>query len=85
MFFYYLIVTLSPAEAPAGYPYKNSNNRKEKKKEARGGRWEKGKGGSLSSLFLLPIVPRSRSFFFSPASPHHKEASAEERIIVRYS
>ena len=38
--------------------------------------------GSLSSLFPLPIVPRMLSFSFSPASPQHKEASAEERASV---
>ena len=32
-----LVKALSSAEAPAGYPNKNSNNRK----IARGGRWEK--------------------------------------------
>ena len=46
------------------------------------GRWEEGNGGSLSSLFPLPIVPRALSFSFSPASPQHKEASAEERVWV---
>ena len=59
--------------------------KKKKKKNGRGGRWEEEKGGSLSSFFLLPIVPRALSFFSSPASPQHKEASAEERVIVRYS
>ena len=68
--------TLSSAEAPAGYPHQNINDRKNRK---RGGRWEEGNGGSLSSLFPLPIVPRALSFSFSPASPQHKEASAEER------
>ena len=35
--------------------------------------------GSLSSLFSLPIVSRALSNSFSPASPQHQEASAEER------
>ena len=37
--------------------------------------------GSLSSLFPLLIVPRAFSFFFSPASPQHKEVSEEEREV----
>ena len=57
--------TLSSAEAPAGYPHQNINNRKNRK---RGGRWEEGNGGSLSSLFPLPIVPRAL-FFFLPSLP----------------
>ena len=61
--------SLSSAEAPAGYPYKNSNNRK--KQKARGARWEEGKD-----------VVRALSFSLSPASPQHKEASAEERELV---
>ena len=28
------------------------------------------------------IVPRALSFSFSPASPQHKETSAEERAVV---
>ena len=31
---------------------------------------------------FLPIVPRALSFSFPPASPQHKEASAEERVIM---
>ena len=37
----------------------------------RGGRWEEGKD-----------VVRALSFSFFPASPQHKEASAEERELV---
>ena len=37
---------------------------------------------SLSSLFPLPIVPRALSFSFSPVSPQHKKASAEERGVT---
>ena len=33
-------------------------------------------------LFSLPVVPRALSFSLSPASPQHKEASAEERVSV---
>ena len=42
-------------------------------------RLQLGGGKGLSSFFPLPIVPRALSFSFSPASPQHKEASAEER------
>ena len=62
-------VPLSSAEAPAGYLY------------TRGGRWEEGKR-RLSSLFFLPIVPRVPTFSFSPASPQHKVAFAEETVSV---
>ena len=48
----------------------------------RGGRWEEGKGRSLSSLCPLPVQPRALSFSFSPASPQHKEASAEGSALV---
>ena len=41
----------------------------------------RGKGGRAFLLFCpLPIVLRAPSFFFSPASPQHKEDSAEERV-----
>ena len=50
---------LSSAEAPAGYPYKKSNDQKNGKRA----RYR---------------APRALFFFF-PASPQHKEASAEER------
>ena len=49
-------MALSSAEAPLGIPIKIAIIEKQK---ARGGRWEDGKGGSLSSLFPIPIVPRS--------------------------
>ena len=69
---------LSSAEAPAGYPNKNSNN--EKIESARGTR-EEGKGGKTPVFSLpLPIVPPALSFSFSPASLRHKKASAEERV-----
>ena len=70
-------VALSSAEAPAGYPFKNITIIK----EIVSTRGTMGRG-SLSSLFPLPIVPRMLSFSFSPASPQHKEASAEERASV---
>ena len=63
-----ITASLSPAEAPARYPYKNSNNRKIESARGtmgRGKRW-----GGLSSFFPLPIVPRALSFF-SPQPPHN--------------
>ena len=56
--------------------YENSNNQKNRKRVVDDGKREK--AGSLSS----PIVPRALSFYFSPASPQHKEASAQERVIM---
>ena len=58
--------TLSCAEAPAGYPYKNSDNRKNRKRAGD------------------DCFPRAL-FFFSPASPQHKEASAKERAPSKNS
>ena len=58
---------LSSAEVPAGYPHQNKIN--EKIERAPG------------TIPTLPIVPRALSFSFSPASPQHKEASAEERGV----
>ena len=57
---------LSSAKVPAGYPHQNKII--EKIESARG---TMGRG-------KLPIVPRALSCSFSPASPQHKEASAEE-------
>ena len=74
-----ITASLSSAEAPARYPYKNSNNRK---KKARGGRWEEGKGGEASLLsFPFPSRP-ARFLFFSPAFSQHKEDSAEETVTA---
>ena len=56
--------SLSSAEAPAGYPNKNSNTYK--KEKARGGRWEEGKGGS--GLSPSHRAPRA-VFFFLPSLP----------------
>ena len=71
---------LGAPEAPAGYPYKiaiiEKNNRK---RAGDDGKREKAGAWGLSSLFPLPIVPLELSFSFSPASPQHREASAEER------
>ena len=60
--------------------YENSNNQKNRKRVVDDGKREK--AGSLSSLFPLPIVPHALSFYFSPASPQHKGASAQERVIM---
>ena len=46
--------TLSSAEAPAGYPYKNSNNRKNRKRSGDDGKREK-----VCSLFLSPQPPHN--------------------------
>ena len=73
--------SLSSAEAPAGYPYKNSNNRKNRKRAGDDGTGEKAGAWGLSFLFPLPIVPRALSFSFSSPSPLHKEASVEERDL----
>ena len=54
---------LSSAEAPAGYPYKNSNNRKTRKRAEDDGKMEK-VGASLLS-FPFPSCP-ARSLFLSP-------------------
>ena len=62
-----LCASLSSAEAPAGYPNKNSNNKKNRK---RVGTKERGKR------------PARYFFFFLPASMRHKEGSAEERVGV---
>ena len=47
------LLPLSSVEAPAEYPYKNSNNRK-KKEKARGVRWN---GCALSFPFLQAFPP----------------------------
>ena len=52
---------LSSAEAPAGYPNKNSNN--EKIESARGTR-EEGKGGKTPVFSLSPSHRAPRAFFF---------------------
>ena len=65
-----------PQRNPLGIPIK-IGVLEGKKHDARGGLWEKGKGGNKVSLplFTLPIVSRALSFFLSPASLGHKEAS----------
>ena len=63
-----ITASLSPAEAPARYSYKNSNNRKIESARGTMGRGKRREG--LSSFFPLPIVPRALSFF-SPQSHHN--------------
>ena len=53
------LLPLSSEEAPAGYPYKNSNNRNEKKEKARGGRQN---GCALSFSFLTSLSTTQRGF-----------------------
>ena len=65
---------LFSAEAPVGYPNKNSNFRKVE--SARG---TVGRGKTSLLLFPLPIVPRALSFSLSPASLRYKEAPDEAR------
>ena len=70
---------LSSAEAPAGYPNKNSNNGKKKKESARrtmGKQKRLERGWSGASLFPLPIVPCAH---YLSCSQRQKWASTEER------
>ena len=79
LFFYFPWVlqspTLSPAEAPAGYP-NNCNNGKTESP-----RGTMGRGKRQEPLFSLsPFHRAPRAFyFFLPASLRHKEASAQKR------
>ena len=59
-----ITASLSSAEAPAGYPYTNSNNGKIEPARETMGRGKRREG--LSSFFPLPI---SLSFFFLPSLP----------------
>ena len=59
---------LSSAEAPAGYPYKNSNNRKNRKRAGNDGKKEKAAASLLS--FPFPSFP-ARSLFLSPQPSHN--------------
>ena len=56
---------LSSAAAPAGYPNKNSNNRKNRKRVGAMGRGEK-----RERSFLFPSCP-ARSLFISPQPPYY--------------
>ena len=61
-------VTLFSAKASAGYPNKNSSNEKIESPRGTMGRGKMQKR-ALSSLFPLPIVPRSLSVSLSPVLP----------------
>ena len=83
--------SLSFAEAPAGYPYyiyKNSNNRKNRKRAGDDGKREKA-GASLLS-FPFPSC-LARSLFLSPQPPHNtkrplgrREALSPKIPVLRY-
>ena len=60
----------SSAKAPAGYPSKNSSNRK--KIESARGRW--------SSLFPLPIMPRALLFFLPSLPTTRRRLCGGERL-----
>ena len=60
-------ISLSSAEAPAGDPHQNINNRKNRKRAGDDGN------------FPIPIVPRALSFSFSPASSQHKSLPTIQR------
>ena len=62
------VVALSSAEAPARYPYKISNNRKNRKRAGEDGKRDKA-GTSLLSFPFLPCP--ARSLFLSPQPPHN--------------
>ena len=78
MFFYYLIVTLSSAEAPAGYPYKNSSNRKKKNRKRAGDHGKREMAGASLLSFSFPLCP-ALSLFFSPQLPHFKQRRLRRR------
>ena len=67
--------TLFSSEAPAGYPPKNSNNKKNTKRAGDDGTWEEPRFLS----FPFPSSTVRLHFFLSPASLRDKEASAEGR------
>ena len=78
---------LSFAEAPTGYPIKNSNNRKIESN----GRWEEGKGGG-ALFFFLPSLPttqrglcggeRRDALVQSSYQQHHSDAWYAPRTIL---
>ena len=74
-------VTLSSAKDPAGYPDKNSNNRKT---ESAQGTMGKGKSGSEAFLLSFPFPSSPARFLFLSlhSSLQYQEASAEERRPV---
>ena len=74
-----ITASLSSAEAPARYPYKNSNNGKIERARGTMGRGKR--RGGLSSFFPLPIVPRALSFF-SPLPPHNTRRTLRRREFL---
>ena len=74
-----ITASLSSAEAPARYPYKNSNNGKIERARGTMGRGKRREG--LSSFFPLPIVPRALSFF-SPQPPHNTRRTLRRRQLL---
>ena len=65
-------ITLSSAEAPAGYPHQNINNRKNRKRAGDDGKRET--AGALSLLSSpFPSCP-ARSLFLSPQPPHNTKS-----------
>ena len=69
--------TLSSAEAPVGYPYINSNNRKNRKGAEDDGKRKKA-GASLLS-FPFPSCP-ARCLFLSPQLPHNTKRPLRRRL-----
>ena len=74
------IGTLSSAEAPAGYPYRNSNNKKNRKSAGDEGKRKKA-GASLLS-FPFPSCATRSLFSFCPASLQHKEVFLRRREAI---
>ena len=83
--------SLSSAEAPAGYPYyiyKNSNNRKNRKRAGDDRKGEKAGASLLSFPFPWCLA---RSLFLSPQPPHNtkrplgrREALSPKILVLRY-
>ena len=62
--------SLSSAEAPAGYPYKNSNNRKTDSAPGTMGRGKRREPEASLFSFPFPSCP-AHSLFLSPHPPHY--------------
>ena len=69
---------LSSAEAPVGYPNKNSNDRK-----AEGARGAMGRGKKPRSLSLLFPSPLARFLFLSPQPPYQTNRPLWRREFPR--
>ena len=74
-----ITASLSSAEAPARYPYKNSNNRKNRKRAGDDGKREKA-GRPL--FFLSPSHRAPRAFFFSPQPSHNTRRTLRRRQLL---